>query len=193
MIFLVLPDPFDEDRILAQARQGDQEAVMQLYDRYLSPIYQFIRLRVGDADSAQDITAQVFMKFVEALPGPTAPRQHLRGWLFRVAHNELYNHYGRESQIPMDTLEEWLPAPTESQPEAQFMQHHSIEETRNALQQLSPDQQEVLILRFGQMLSLQETADIMDRSISAVKSLQVRALNTLRHIFTETQGGRSYV
>lgn len=193
MIFLVLPDTFDEDRILAQARQGEQEAVMQLYDRYLSPIYQFIRLRVGDADSAQDITAQVFMKFVEALPTPNAPRQHLRGWLFRVARNELYNHYGKEAQIPMDSLEDWLPAPSETQPEAQFMQNYSIEETRSAIQQLSADQQEVLILRFGQMLSLQETADIMDRSVSAVKSLQVRALSTLRTLFTQQHGGQSYV
>lgn len=62
-----------------------------------------------------------------------------------------------------------------------------IERARQALRMLAAEQQEVLILRFGQLLSLQETADVMNKTISAVKSLQFRAVDTLRRILGEMQ------
>jgi RNA polymerase sigma-70 factor (ECF subfamily) len=82
----------------------------------------------------------------------------------------------------MTTLDDWIPEPTDNDPEVQFMRSVDIERARQAIRMLAADQQEVLILRFGQMLSLQETADVMGKSTSAIKSLQFRAVNTLRSI-----------
>ncbi len=185
MIVLVLPDIPAEDRLLARARQGDQQAVMEIYEYYFPPIYQFLRLRVSDAQMAEDIASEVFLKFVNALQGRSAPRKTLRGWLFRVARNELSNHYGKSSKMPTTTLDDWMPAPVDTDPEVQFMRSLNIERSRHALRMLSSEQQEVLVLRFGQALSLEETADVMDKSISAVKSLQFRAVNTLRQILSQ--------
>jgi len=58
---------------------------------------------------------------------------------------------------------------------------------RRVLAMLAPDQQEVLILRFGQMMSLQDTAESMGKSISAIKSLQFRAVDTLRRLLAESE------
>jgi RNA polymerase sigma-70 factor (ECF subfamily) len=190
MILLVLPDIPDEDRLLAQARTGDRKAVMTIYENYFPPIYKFIRLRVSDRSVAEDLASDVFVKFVGSLGTRRAPRQSLRGWLFRVARNELSNHYGKQHQYPTETLEEWVPASTDTDPEAQFIRSLSLERSRQALAQLSPDQQEVLILRFGQMLSLEDTADIMGKSVGAIKSLQFRAVNAMRRTLSDlTVGG----
>jgi len=67
----------------------------------------------------------------------------------------------------------------------QFFRALDIERVRRALRMLADDQQEVLLLRFSQMLNLQETADIMGRNVGAIKSLQFRAVNTLRQILGE--------
>jgi len=183
MIVIVLPDLSVEDRLLAQARRGDQEAIMQIYDTYFPPVYNFIRLRVDDRVLAEDLASEVFVKLVIAFQNNNAPRQSLRGWLFRVARNAIYDHYGQQQQFPTETLDEWLPA--EDDLESQVLQTLDAGRARQAIRMLADEQQEVLILRFGQGLSLQETAAIMDRNVGAIKSLQFRAVNTLRQILDQ--------
>jgi RNA polymerase sigma-70 factor (ECF subfamily) len=181
-LLLTLPDIPHEDRLLAQARQGNQKAIAEIYEHYFDPIYQFIRWRVNDPGAAEDLTSEVFIKFLNALKSPNAPRQSLRGWLFRVARNALYDHY--QQPETSGELDEMLPAPDDA--EAQLIQRLDAERVREALRALAADQQEVLILRFSQMLSLEDTAESMGRSVSAIKSLQFRAINTLRRALSET-------
>ncbi|MBK8022178.1 MAG: sigma-70 family RNA polymerase sigma factor [Chloroflexi bacterium] len=180
MIFLVLPDVTDDSSLLTRARRGEQSAVMEIYERYFQPIYQYVRLRTDDPSLSEDIAGNVFLKFVKSLRGGTAPRDHLRGWLFQVARNELSRHYGRSRMNTAIALQEWIPAPNEHEPEPQFIQQFEVERARSALRALSAEQQEVIVLRFGQALSLEETADVMGKSIDAIKSLQARAVRSLR-------------
>ncbi|MEM6527403.1 MAG: sigma-70 family RNA polymerase sigma factor [Chloroflexota bacterium] len=187
MIVIVLPDVEAEDELLIRARDGDQRAVAYIYDAYFPPIYQFIRLRVGDEPTADDITSQVFAKFIIALRGTNAPHKSLRGWLFRVARNELADHFRRDEPLPLETLDQWLASPPEQGPEVQALQNIEVERARRALRMLSPAQQEVLLLRFDQQLSLKETADVMDKNVNAIKALQFRAVNTLRMILEEAE------
>ena len=192
MIILILPDIPEEDRLLQAAQNGSQDAVMQIYQHYFTPIYQFIRMRVADVATAEDIASDVFLRLVVALQGENPPHTSLRGWLFQVARNELYQHYGKTKRITSETLDEWVPASTDSDPETQYLKTFDSERVRQAIRMLVDDQQEVLILRFGQALSLQETADIMGRTISAIKSLQFRAVNTLREVLGQMQLEQSY-
>lgn len=193
MIVLTLPDIATEDRLLQRARQGDQDALSTIYEQYFGPIYQFIRLRVDDALLAEDLAAEVFLKLIAALRGRNAPRASLRGWLFRVARNALHDHYDRGfTTEALDGLEDWMPAPSSDEPEEQVVRALSADQIRRAIRILSVDQQEVLILRFGQKLSLQETAEIMGRQVGAVKSLQFRAVSALRQILEATSQGASH-
>lgn len=189
MIILVLPDLPTEDRLLALARRGDREAIAEIYGRYFEAIYQFIRMRVEDEALAEDLAGEVFLKLIAALRGSNAPWHSLRGWLFRVARNVLYDHYGREKQLTTTALDEWIPAQADSDPEASFAASADSQQVRQALRALPADQQEVLILRFGQMLSLEDTAAVMGRSISAIKSLQFRAASNLRVALTAAGRG----
>lgn len=185
MILIVLPDIPTEDRLLSEAQRGNADAIMQIYEQYFPPVYQFIRLRVDDRALAEDLCSDVFLKLVDSLRGGRAPRHSLRGWIFRVARNELYTHFGKMRRFPVTTLEEWTPTPTDDDLEVQMIRSFDLERARRALRMLNADQQEVLILRFGQKLDLQATADIMGKSVSAIKSLQFRAVNTLRGLLGE--------
>ncbi len=182
MIVIVLPDIATEDRLLLQAQRGDSEAIIQIYKQYFPPVYQFIQLRVGDPALAEDLTSEVFLKMVDALRGHNAPRHSLRGWIFRVARNVMSSHFGKMRHYPTTTLDDWIPSSSDSDPEVHFIRSINLERARKALRMLKPEQQEVLILRFGQKLDLEQTADIMGKSVSAIKSLQFRAVNTLRQL-----------
>lgn len=183
LLFVALPDLPAEDRLLAKARRGDRKAVATIYETYFDPLYQFIRWRVNDPALAEDLTGDVFVKFLGALQGKHAPRDSLRGWLFRVARNVLYDHYHRA--VDTAELDDNLPAPAHNDAESQVMRALDAEQVQRALRTLPPDQQDVLVLRFGQLLNLQDTADSMGRSVTAIKSLQFRAINALRRVLDE--------
>lgn len=185
MIVLILPDIAAEDVLLDRMRQGDSAALRQIYDDYYTPVYQFIRFRTDEIQTAEDLAAEVFLKLVDAFHRGRTPQQSLRGWLFRVARNLLHDHYGRR-RFTETTLEDWLPVTADDEPEAQFIRLVRIEAAQAAVRKLTEEQQEVLILRFGQMLNLQETADIMGKSVNSIKQLQLRALRTLRRLLTES-------
>lgn len=182
MIVLVLPDIAVDDALLTRARRGDKTAVAQIYQNYFDPIYQFVRLRVGHAESAEDLTADIFVKFIKALKTDSAPHTSLRGWIFRVARNAIYDHYGEEAPLPVETIDQWLATDEDTDPEVQAIRAIEGERARQIIGMLAPAQQEVLMLRFDQQLSLQETADVMNKNVNAIKALQFRAVNTLREI-----------
>jgi len=185
MFLIVLPDIQQEDRLLHRARRDDSDALREIYSLYFPAIYRYIRLRVDDMQQAEDLTADVFLKMLTAFRGRNAPRKSLRGWLFRVARNMMADHYGKVQHFTTTTLEEWIPSGDDVNPEIQLMQSLNREQARHAVQQLAFDQQEVIILRFGHGLSVQETASIMGKSTSAIKSLQFRAIHNLRRILQD--------
>lgn len=187
MILLVLPDYEEDDRRLARARKGDKVAITQIYESYFDPVYQFIRLRVSDTQTADDLTSQVFLKFITALQSDNAPRKSLRGWLFRVARNVIYDFYGKPEELPVDTIDQWLAGSEQNNPEFDLLQTLDVDRARRAIQMLAPAQQEVLLLRFDQQLSLKETADIMDKNPNSIKALQFRAVATLRQILLDQE------
>jgi RNA polymerase sigma-70 factor (ECF subfamily) len=182
MIVLILPETSPDDDLLKEVQRAEKSAVIATYERYFASLYQYTRLKVGDSTLAEDIVSEVFVTLIESLGTATAPRQHLRGWLFQVARSHISKHIGDQRHLGAIELEEWMPAPHENNPEVQVMAMFDLQRVRHALRMLTNDHQEVLILRFGQRLSLQETADVMGKSLSAVKSLQFRAVETLRGI-----------
>lgn len=185
MIVLVLPDIAEDDARMDAARQGDDAAISAIYESYFDPVYQFVRLRVGDAQVAEDLTSIVFVKFIKALKRGKAPHTSLRGWVFRVTRNVIYDHYGRDPELPIESVEQWLSSDADTNPEVQAIRSLDIERARRAIGMLAPSHQEVLMLRFDQQLSLQETADVMDKNVNAIKALQFRAVNTLRQILID--------
>lgn len=172
--------------LLESARRGDQQAIAEIYDGYAPAIYRYAYRRLGHQHVAQDITSQTFHRFLRALRNGGGPERNLSAWLYRVAHNLIVDHYRRRPSEPPADVEDVVLVDDETlSQEAQLVQGQEARRVRAALQQLTPLQQQVIVLRFLEEMSIKETASITGKTEGAVKALQYRGINSLRRILEE--------
>lgn len=168
-----------EYRRLKQARSLNRKALSAIYDDYHQPIYSYIYRRVGDVELARDLTADVFRRFLQAIHDETGPRENIRAWFYRVAHNIVVDHYRRQQNRQHYPLEENI-IEAGDDPVKTAELNLRTEKVRTALLRLTPDQQQVVALKFLEGMSNKEVAEITGKPIGAVKSLQHRALASLQ-------------
>lgn len=168
----------DELALLARARQLDPEALTQIHETYYVPIFRYVAFRVGDRDTAEDLTSEVFTRLLTALRDRHAPQNTLRGWLYGVAAKVINDHHRRAYRAPQTELDESLGS-SEHDP-ATLIEHQLTQENlQQALQTLTDEQRHVLSLRFGAELPIQEVARVLGKTEGAIKQLQARAVAAL--------------
>lgn len=176
------PDPQD---IARRAAQRDTSAFAALYDEHLNTIYRFVFFKVGDATLAEDLTAEVFSKAwenIDRFEWRDLPFQH---WLLRVARNVVVDYWraNRRSSTSLDGLYEL--ASEGPSPDEIVARDAEVERLTGALKRLADDQREVLILRFIEGYSHADAAQVLGKSVVAVRQIQVRALRALREVMRE--------
>ena len=170
-----------DSQLLELASGYDAEALAEIYDRYAERIYRYLYRHLGDAAQAEDLTSEVFLKLLQVLNTPRAPRDRLQGWLYRVAHNLAIDWFRQESKGAPLSLDEGLVAGDDS-PAMVVEKRQAQQRLREAIRQLTPDQQQVILLRFGEGFKIAEVSRLMDKSEGAVKILQHRAVKRLRKL-----------
>lgn len=160
-------------------RSLDAEAVSAVHARYYLELYRYAAYRTGDPQLAEDLASETLVRLLESLHAGRGPTSSLRGWLMGTAANLVNDHYRQAYGRPTEELTETLHSNT---PDVSVLAEQSERQAdvRRALHRLTPEQQHVLSLRFGSELSLEVTAQLMDRSVNAIKALQFRALAGLR-------------
>jgi RNA polymerase sigma-70 factor (ECF subfamily) len=177
----------DVERALAsRATRGDREAFGALYERYVDKIYRYIFYKVGDREQTEDLTSQTFLRAWDAI-GDYEWRNHPFGaWLFRIAHNLVVDfHRARRESVSLDDASPHLEHRAtrfDVRPERVLALLLAEGRVRRAIERLTDEQQQVLILRFYEGLSTQEVADLMGKRNGAVRGLQFRALSALRDL-----------
>ncbi len=169
----------DDKTLLQKAQTFDEEALAEIFDRYYVPLYRFIYHHVRHVETAQDMASEVFQRFLAQLREGHGPRNHLKAWLFRVAHNLIVDESRRLVHRDHQTLDDKLPAEHASMDE-QAHQAILAEAARDALHLLTPKQRSIVILKYLHGMDNAEVARIVGLPITAVKALQHRALGTLR-------------
>jgi RNA polymerase sigma-70 factor, ECF subfamily len=175
--YMVNIDP-EESTLLLRARELDLRALSRIHDRYYPEICRYAFYRIGENKSAEDIASEVFLRLLVGLRSGKPPQNTLRGWLFGVASHLVADHFRHQSRL---SDQDFMAASESPQAEAERNIQHG--EVRMALRNLTTDQQEVLALRFGEGFSVEETAHILGKSVTAVKSMQFRAIEALRSLF----------
>jgi RNA polymerase sigma-70 factor, ECF subfamily len=163
------------DLIIQKAQRGDREAISHLYQLYVQQIYRYIAYRVQSDADAEDLTAEVFVKMVEGLRSYKLTGAPFEAWLYRIASARIIDFRRRVRRRPQTELSEVLSS-GEATPEERMLEQQEIETLRQALSGLTDEQQGILVLRFIERKSHQEVAEILGKSVSAVKSIQHRAL-----------------
>jgi RNA polymerase sigma-70 factor, ECF subfamily len=169
--------------LLELAQRGDGEAFGALYQMHADLVFRYIHQRVGSQSLAEDLTQETFLRAYRRLDSFTWQGKDVAAWFVTIARNLVLDHvksarYRLEVttaellQLDSGTAEDDGPASVV----LERMRHRRLVE---AVRALRPDQQECMVLRFFQNLSLAQTAEVMGRSEGAVKQLQLRAVRAL--------------
>jgi RNA polymerase sigma-70 factor (ECF subfamily) len=187
MLFIPAVIAAEDDDLLAAARKLESRALAEIHDRFYADLHRYLLYRTGDEHAAEDLASEVFMRLLDALHSGRPP-QSLRAWLFGVAAHLAADHFRRQTRHPQVELADDLPMP-DSGRNGLSADAISLNAVRRALQQLTDEQQQVLALRFGESRSVADTAALMQKSVTAVKQLQFRAVAALRRLLDSQLAG----
>jgi RNA polymerase sigma-70 factor (ECF subfamily) len=176
----------EEPDLIAKAAQGEQEAFGQLYERHVFKVYRHIYFLVYDASLAEDLTAQTFLKALEAIH-----RYEIRGapflsWLLRIASNLTINYKKSQKNIPGCPLPETLEAKGIFYSPDEFCQVRiDSRQVWETVRHLPTEQRQVMVMRFVDDLGYPDIAHVLGKSVGAVRVIQYRALLALRRMLDE--------
>lgn len=175
-----------DDNAVALACRGNPEAFSHLYEKNVTRIYNYIYYRIGSASDAEDITSRVFYRAFGHINSYVEKGVPFSAWLYRIAHNLIANWHRdnlRRKEVP---LEDHLELPHRAdQPEKMLEKNQETELLLRGIRKISPDRQQLILLKYLENLSNAEIAQIMGRSEGAIKSLYHRALLSLREEMEE--------
>lgn len=168
-------------------RKLDARVIGEVYDRYFPDIYRFVYYRLNDEQVTEDISSEVFVRLLEALEKGRAPQTNLKGWLLATASHTVADYLRHVYRRPTEALSDTLPDVNATTLPEEIDHREMNDSVRMAYRCLTPDQQNVLALRFGDGYSLDETAAVMQKNVNAVKALQFRALASLQRLIGEAK------
>lgn len=179
----------DESGLIRLAQQGDAEACTALYDRHYDAVYRYCYYRVGDAYLADDLTGEVFARMVDKLDTFRVRGRPLLAWLYTIARNLVVDEHrqnGKTRQVSLDEAVA-LDAGGEGNPVRNVERQLQAECLAAALEYLTEDQRQVILLKFMEDHGNGQIARMLGKSEGAVKALQHRALKALRRAI-ESEG-----
>ena len=168
-----------EDEVLARQASSEAAAFAELYERYVQPVHRYVRLRVPDETTAEDLTAQVFYKTLASASSFRGEGSY-RAWIFQIARNTIatWRASKRRSEIPVEEVPD-AAAATEA-PVTPVLVEDDREVVLEIVEELPAAQREVVRLRYWKELTIDEIAHVTRRSTGAVRQLLHRARTGLR-------------
>ncbi len=168
--------------IVSRAQAGDAEAFGELYDRYSTMIYRYVAYRCGNVSLAEDLTSETFLRALRRISSYTWQGRDFGAWLVTIARNLLTDHYKssryRLEVATSDLIEAGADRAQEG-PEGEVLAGLTNAALIDAVKQLNDEQQECIVMRFLQGMSVAETALALGKNEGAIKALQYRAVKAL--------------
>jgi len=182
-------DEADRERLIALvelARGGDKEAFGLLFDHYHHSVFRFIYYRTRSQTLAEDLSSETFFRALRSMNNFRWQGKDFGAWLMTIARNLTTDHFkaGR-TRLEHATEDMSLHDDTTEGPETTVLAAITNETLLTSLQRLPKEQQECLIMRFLQGMSIAETAQVLGRSEGAVKQLQLRGVRNLAKLMPE--------
>ncbi|MBI4219629.1 MAG: sigma-70 family RNA polymerase sigma factor [Chloroflexi bacterium] len=171
---------------LARRRQ----AVAELYETHYERVSRYIAVRIGNLSEAQDLASEVFVRALRSIGTYQETGAPMEAWVFRIAHNLVVDHLRRKSRRPTATpLEDLITDPSVNPNLAENMEREArLESLKQALDQLSDAQRQVLALRFSnEEMTSEEVARVLGKKPGAIREMQSAAIKRLRTILSESR------
>ena len=177
------PEVYPEDKsseieyLVGRAINGDSEAFGELYTVHVTKIFRYVYYNVHDKERTEDITQEVFLKAWKAIGSCKGKEKTFSSWLYRIAHNLIIDklrksqkQISHEAELPDEIRD------TSDRMEISLEQRDLLK----VIDILSPNQRQVILMKFIEDMDNQEIAETMGKSTGAIRILQMRALETLR-------------
>jgi len=182
-----------DQQLVAAYLKGDEESLEVLIQRYLKPIYSFVYRHVGNAQEAEDITQQVFIKVWRNLK-KFDQQKNFKPWIFAIAKNTSIDFLKKKKEIPFSKFENvaGINMLTESLadpavlPDKLFEQKDIAQMLYSAMENLSVQYRMVLFLRYNDHFTFREISESLEEPLHTVKSRHRRALIQLKKLLIET-------
>jgi RNA polymerase sigma-70 factor, ECF subfamily len=182
-------DEADRERLIALvelARTGDKDAFGLLFDHYHPSVYRFVYYRTRSQTLAEDLASETFFRALRSMNNFRWQGKDFGAWLMTIARNLTTDHFkaGR-TRLEQTTEDMGIHDASAEGPETAVLASLTNEALLTSLQQLPKEQQECLIMRFLQGMSIAETAQVLGRSEGAIKQLQLRGVRNLAKLVPE--------
>jgi RNA polymerase sigma-70 factor (ECF subfamily) len=180
-------EAFDDELALVRTAQQDPAAFAPLYRRYRHRVYAYLYTRLSDAEDAADLTQQVFVQALAALPRYRPRGTPFAGWLFRIARNAAADLQRRRHRVvqTLDSVPDELHPRAEHDVESQVVQREALDRLHATLHALDADTRDLLLLRFAGRLTAAEIGAVIGTSTAAASKRLQRALQTLKEQYHE--------
>src|SRR6184192_1998566 len=170
----------DARLLVERAQHGNRDALEELYLLHFDRIYSYLRVSVGNRHDAEDLTTQTFVRMLESIGKFRWQSAPFSAWLFRIAHNLAMDHFRANRRWQPEEEVPEPPGSEEPSAELEAMQSIGRQSMMELIEKLSPEQQQVLTLKFVFNFPNADVATILDKTEGAIKSLQHRALASLQ-------------
>ena len=172
----------NEKALLYRAQAGDRRAAGTLFECYYQEIYTYIFYRVSDTFTAEILTAVVFIRMLNRLPTYIDQGKSILSWLYTIAKKLVIDYYRTQDRSDQLSLKDRLLGSNQGQPEGPVQSRDSLDSFQRAMRHLNEQQKHVIILRLVEGRSIQDIAELINKSEKAVRSLQGRALRSLEKV-----------
>lgn len=185
-----------DEELLAAYLRDDEAAFSELVERHLGAVYSFVVRFVGDQHDAEDIVQETFLKAWKSAKSYREEASKFKTWVLRIARNTAIDHLRKKKHIPfsafdteegVNVLAETVPD-SEELPDEKLAKAMDAESLTHAMQSLSPESREILLLHYTNGLTFLEIGEMLGQPQNTVKSRHHRAVLSLRKVLSTTQG-----
>ena len=174
-----------DEELMAQVRSGIGEMLGVLFERYHVPLFNFYLKLSGDRSLSEDLVQEVFFRILKYRHSYHMDTP-FRAWMYQIARNARLDHFRKrrpEAAWEPEMSPAVVPVDTAQQTQEAVLLH-------NALMRISEDKREVLVLSRFQDLKYEEIAQLLGCEVGTVKTRVHRALQELRQVFHQLEGGK---
>lgn len=176
----------NDEQLLANAKQLDPAALQALHQQFYPMVARYVQFKVGNPHTVEDLTGEVFVRMLEGLKRGQSWRDSPQGWIMGIARHVVTDHYRRQERVAEVELDERFAAAEEATPFHQTMLNERKRQLLQAIQQLTDEQRDVVLMRFMEGIDIQGVAKAINKTPGAVKALQHRALRALAEIMQDS-------
>jgi RNA polymerase sigma-70 factor (ECF subfamily) len=164
----------------------NKQNLIDVYEQHSPGIYRYAIRLLGDKTVAEDCVSETFSRFLGVIRRGGGPKENVKAYLYRIAHNWITDYYRRQPlpELPLEVDEHVEPG---SNPARMVLEAMERERVRVAILRLPPEQQQIIQLRLLENWSHEAVAQVLGKTTDATRSMQYRALASLRRMLLEDQ------